>query len=122
MRTLPVIFLCFFTIAIAACGGKPAPPKGEKWGAYRTAILEKHAVDIDNFRDQLPGGLADGQDITKYDLDQLLLGIKIEMEHTSEKLKALEISTDHLEEIPDYYTRLEEMEEQYEREVKAVKK
>ncbi|MBP7603249.1 MAG: hypothetical protein KBA15_04945 [Spirochaetes bacterium] len=77
---------------------------------------------MDRFKDRLPGGYADGKDITRYDLDQLILGIKIELEHTSNRLIALEIAADHLEEIPDYYTRLEEMEERYEREVKASKK
>jgi hypothetical protein len=32
---------------------------------------------------------------------------------------ALEIATDHLEEIPDYYTRLEKMENDAEAEMKA---
>ena len=105
-----------------SCGDRPAPSKGEKWGVYRAAILDKHGADIDRFKDRLPGGYADGKDITRYDLDQLILGIKIELEHTSNRLIALEIAADHLEEIPDYYTRLEEMEERYEREVKASKK
>lgn len=122
MKTLPIIAICIAALLALSCGERPATQKGEKWGAYRTAILEKHGVDIDRFKDRLPGGYADGRDITRYDLDQLILGIKIELEHTSNRLIALEIATDHLEEIPDYYTRLEEMEEQYEREVKASKK
>ena len=122
MKTLPIIAICIAALLALSCGERPATQKGEKWGAYRTAILEKHGVDIDRFKDRLPGGYADGRDITRYDLDQLILGIKIELEHTSNRLIALEIATDHLEEIPDYYTRLEEMEERYEREVKASKK
>lgn len=41
---------------------------------------------------------------------QLKKGIKIEMEHTSDKGEAEIIALHHLEEIPDYYTRLSKME------------
>ena len=41
---------------------------------------------------------------------QILKGIKIESEHTSDKEKATEIATDHVSEFPDYYDRLEKME------------
>jgi hypothetical protein len=44
------------------------------------------------FKDQLKGGRADGKDITKYDLKQIIMGIKIEHEHTSNKMVALEIN------------------------------
>jgi hypothetical protein len=36
-------------------------------------------------------------------------------------MMALEITMDHLEEIPDYYTRLIEMEEEAEEEMEEVK-
>jgi hypothetical protein len=39
-----------------------------------------------------------------------LEGIKFEREHTSDMLLALEMAMDHLERIPDYYTRLLRME------------
>ena len=39
------------------------------------------------------------------------MGIKVEQEHTTDKYTALEITMDHLQEYPDYYTRLHEMEE-----------
>jgi hypothetical protein len=41
---------------------------------------------------------------------QILKGIKVESEHTSDKEKATEIATDHVSEFPDYYDRLEKME------------
>lgn len=41
---------------------------------------------------------------------QLNKGIRIEMEHTSNKNKAKEIAMDHLAERPDYYDRLEKIE------------
>jgi predicted ATP-grasp superfamily ATP-dependent carboligase len=49
------------------------------------------------------------------------MGIKIEHEHTTNKMIALEITMDHLEEIPDYYTRLQEMEEEAEEDMEEVK-
>lgn len=46
------------------------------------------------------------------DLDpgQLEAGIGVEMEHTDDPVVAERIARDHLREIPDYYTRLSEME------------
>jgi hypothetical protein len=46
------------------------------------------------------------------DPKQLKLGIKIEMEHTSNPMVAKRIALDHLAEIKDYYTRLVKMEEE----------
>jgi len=42
---------------------------------------------------------------------QLVKGIKAEKEHTTDMLIAKEIALDHLNELPDYYDRLEKMEE-----------
>lgn len=41
---------------------------------------------------------------------QLNKGIKVEMEHTTNKTKAKEIAMDHLSENPDYYTKLKKIE------------
>ena len=41
---------------------------------------------------------------------QIEKGIKVEMEHTSDKEKAREIATDHVSEFADYYDRLDKME------------
>lgn len=46
------------------------------------------------------------RDYSKYDQKQLSLGIEIEKEHTSDEKIAKQIAGDHLDEIPDYYTRL----------------
>jgi hypothetical protein len=44
-------------------------------------------------------------------LQQLLLGIKWERAHTNkDDMLALELAMDHLELIPDYYTRIERLE------------
>ncbi|HEX9143015.1 MAG TPA: DUF5661 family protein [Candidatus Binatia bacterium] len=77
---------------------------------YRKAIKDAYQIDIKNFKDKLRGGMADGKPITKYDLEQLLEGIKWEREHADDSLIALEITMDHLERIPDYNTRLCELE------------
>ena len=80
-----------------------------KFEEYRTAIKDAHQIDIKNFKEKLTGGMAAGKPVTNYDIGQLLEGIKWEQEHTTDKMLALELSMDHLESIPDYYTRLERM-------------
>ena len=60
--------------------------------------------------DQIEGGLADNANPTDFCPVQISKGIQIEMEHTDDPHKALEIAMDHLVEIPDYYDRLEAME------------
>ena len=92
--------------------------KDQKFETYRKAILKEQGIDIKKYREKLKGGRADGRDITRYELDELLMGIKVEREHTTDKYTALEIATDHLEEFPDYYTRLEDMEEKAEKDWK----
>lgn len=42
--------------------------------------------------------------------DQLRKGIKVELEHTTDKEIAKEIALDHLNELPDYYDRLTQVE------------
>jgi len=111
------ISICFFTIQALAVKEDPA-----KFEEYRKAIKNAYNIDIKNFKDRLKGGRADGKAITKYDLQQLLMGINVELEHTKDKMTALEIATDHLEEIPDYYTRLLKMEKEAEEEIEMKAK
>jgi hypothetical protein len=80
---------------------------------YRAAIKHAYEIDIANFKDKIPGGMADGKPITNYDLGQLLEGIKYERLHTSDSMLALEIATDHLEHIPDYYSHVMIIERDY---------
>jgi Protein of unknown function (DUF5661) len=81
-----------------------------KFELYRQAIQNTYQIDIKGFKDQLAGGLADGKEITEYDLEELLTGIKFELEHTNDRFIALEIAMDHLERIPDYYVRARRLE------------
>jgi hypothetical protein len=60
--------------------------------------------------DRIPGGRADGRRARDFDPIQLLVGIGVELEHTNDLKLAMEIAMDHLDEIPDYYTRLVGME------------
>jgi hypothetical protein len=119
-----VVWFLFIVLGVLlgpAMVGAQATSKAIKLETYRTAIKKDYGIDIKEFKDQLKGGKADGKDITKYDLKQILMGIKIEQEHTTNKMIALEITMDHLEEIPDYYTRLVEMEEEAEEEWEDMK-
>jgi len=59
-----------------------------------------------------------GLDISKYDPKQLIMGFKVEHEHavdpktavTNKAIDILKIAAAHLNELPDYYTRLVKME------------
>ena len=55
-------------------------------------IAKKHRLDISFIQNQLE------------------MGIPIEHEHTRDKVLATDIALQHLNEIPDYYTRLKKME------------
>jgi hypothetical protein len=59
----------------------------------------------------------DTSDIQK----QLEMGIKIEHEHVTDKATATDIALQHLDEIPDYYTRLKKMESSAKKEHKKFK-
>ena len=65
----------------------------------------------DEEKEYIPGGRAEGKEAEDYDKKQIDMGKKVELEHTPDKNVSTEISKDHLEEIPDYYTRLKKMEE-----------
>lgn len=62
--------------------------------------------------DLIPGGKADDAEDEDFPMEQLLKGIKVEMEHTDDPDLAKEIATDHLEEFDDYYDALAEMEDE----------
>ncbi len=62
-----------------------------------------------------------GVDFTKFDVEQLRMGLAVELEHGSAFGDETNVTKDdphftgriaraHLKEIPDYYTRLEKME------------
>lgn len=51
----------------------------------------------------------------KFDSQEMIRGIKVELEHTDSRAIAKEITKDHLAECPDYYRRLEVMEKECEK-------
>ena len=58
----------------------------------------------------LPGGDAEKKTREDFDPEQLAAGKKVESEHTNDDAVAEEIAMDHLLEDPDYYKKLEKME------------
>lgn len=70
---------------------------------WRVAKKKKH-------KDLIPGGLADKKDPSDFYAGALAKGIKVELEHTSDKDVAREIAMDHLTEDKDYYDKLETIE------------
>lgn len=74
-----------------------------KLNEINSKILDKPTPSLES--------LAKKHDVPVGDLKkQLTKGIKIELEHTSDKSVAKEIALDHLAEFPDYYDRLEKAE------------
>lgn len=61
---------------------------------------------FDTYHDKLKGGKGDHLLPEDVDKNELIVGILVEFEHTSDPLIATEIAIDHLAEIKDYYTRL----------------
>ena len=58
----------------------------------------------------LRGGKSQGLDPNSVDPDQLSAGMQVESEHTPDQATQKKIALDHLAEMPDYYSKLEQME------------
>lgn len=58
----------------------------------------------------LEGGKGDAKKPSSFTIQQVLKGVLVELEHTKNGGEALEIVMDHLEEDPNYYTKLEKIE------------
>lgn len=71
--------------------------------------MAKIASELKN-RNVIPGGLADYKKPSEFNQAALKKGVKVELEHTSSKDIATEISMDHLTEDPKYYKKLEKIE------------
>lgn len=71
-------------------------------------VMERYICS--KYRDRIPGGLADKGVPKGVDPGQVVKGIKVEREHTSDPDIAREITYDHLTEDPEYYTKLENVE------------
>jgi hypothetical protein len=75
-----------------------------------THVFESYIYEI--LGSFLGAGRAKKGGVTEKDVDpkELKMGIKVEMEHTTNPVLAKRIALDHLAEIDDYYTRLAKME------------
>lgn len=71
---------------------------------------------LKGWKPSIPGGLAAGSKPSEFDRRQLIMGIKVELEHTHDIAKALEIAMDHLKEDPKYYDKLKKIEKHHESE------
>lgn len=65
------------------------------------SFLSKLAEDL------IPGGKADHMTDSDFSPNQRKKGLKVELEHTSNRQLAKEIARDHLAEDPKYYSKLE---------------
>lgn len=75
---------------------------------YIMKLSEIHALDVKTYT---PADLAKKHKVSLSKIEQQLSkGIKIELEHTSDRKVAHEIALDHLKEYPDYYDRLKKVE------------
>jgi hypothetical protein len=81
----------------------PSDPIRQKVAEY---LRRKAAAE-----DAIPGGKAQGEPDSKYDPHQLEMGQEIEREHSSDPGIERDIAKDHLEEFPDYYSALKQMEQ-----------
>jgi len=68
--------------------------------------LDQRTAHFRAVRDRLPGGKGDFRPDSDFDPKELARGIKVEMEHTSDRDIAKEIAKDHLTEDPAYYLKL----------------
>ena len=102
----------------AVAGGVYGAYKGRKSSLKNVEkAVEKKAFEqgnpyLEKIADKLKGGEADNTPNQAFDPEELAEGIEVELEHTDDIDKAIEIAKDHLKELPDYYSRLEEMEEE----------
>jgi hypothetical protein len=81
---------------------------------YQERIQKEYDFDIDNFTPRLRDGVFEThkRKITDFDLEQIVKGIKVEYEHSSETNDALDIALDHLDKFYNYYDGLEKMEKE----------
>jgi hypothetical protein len=83
------------------------------WGKKHPQLFDKQSISESNELLDKPTPSA-AEIIAKHGMseqefvDQLRIGVKDELEHTSNVKMAIEIAMDHLNERPDYYTRLQQ--------------
>lgn len=82
--------------------GMSLEPKGDEVAQLAQNKEERGEV--------LQGGKGDGKSPLEFEPDQIIMGMKVESEHTDDPMIAIEIVLDHLSEDPEYYTRKDDPE------------
>lgn len=77
---------------------------------------------MDNSSTKLAKDFKNGRPDSNYNRTQLQMGMREETEHTDNLEIAESIAKDHLDKIPDYYTRLMKMENEAKAEMKGKEK
>jgi hypothetical protein len=85
-------------------GGSDVTDEGEKVSPEDVKSSEE------SWEEQIPGGLAAGKEPGDFSAERLAQGVEVELEHTDDMHIAIEIAMDHLEEDPDYYDKLRDVE------------
>lgn len=78
--------------------------------AYEVPDIIFSDINKSEHKDKIPGGLSDKKKPSDFDKAKLTEGVKVEMEHTSDRAIATEIAMDHLTEDPNYYQKLKTIE------------
>ncbi len=105
-------------IAFLSENPNPVDSVLHKWADEQK--LDVHQVETEIYKlattmvKFLTGGMSVQKGISSkgVDANELKMGIGVEKEHTTDPDTAERIATDHLSEIPDYYTRLKKMEDE----------
>ena len=96
---------------------KPVPREQEYWDAIEENFADGKAYSENKLLDKPTPSikqLSKKHNVDKEDIiSQVKKGVKVELEHTSDPKIALEIALDHINELPDYYDRLETVEENF---------
>lgn len=80
---------------------------------------EEKELGMEELENLMTSGNSQGSDEFGPDPKELAMGIEVEHEHSDVPQIQRKIALDHLAEIPDYYTRLKEMEEEGKAALKA---
>jgi hypothetical protein len=98
---------------------KDPAPKDEDFHKFVEGLGKEHSIGEQAAYRMIGSIFAAGTSAKqqkKIDPKELAMGIKVEMEHTDNKLIAEKIATDHLTEFPKYYTALALMEKELKKE------
>ena len=81
-----------------------AAPDNGMSAAPESDEIAQLAQDKEETGEILQGGIGDGKSPLEFSAEQILKGMEVEKEHSSDPMAAIEIVLDHLSEDPEYYT------------------